>query len=695
MDAKAGLQQAIRLHQAGNLAEAERLYRGVLQQQPFNAAALHYLGLLAKDAGHAQASLDLIAQSVALEPGNVSFRVNQIGVLDALDQRSEAEQAARKLITEHPADLKLRADLARLLVKYEKFQDAASQWEYIVSRAPQDAAVLYHAGVALEQAGNTPLAAERYTQAVAVKPDFFEALLQLGRIHFRTGPAVDCIATLRKAIALQPHHADALTLLANVFIQQGQFEEGLALTTRAIQSAPSDPNVLHMHAFGLLSCGRNSEAIQIYDRVTQLAPGNLEHYSSRLYAQLYVESAGEDELALHKGYNQRISQIIAAHPPKARDIAPGERIRIGYVSPDFRNHPVGYFIEPLLTHHDRKRFEIHCFSNTAAADELTDRIRASVDHFHDIPIAISTFEDFEATVRSLSIDILIDLTGHTGAHSLRLFARKPAPVQITYLGYPNTTGVAAIDFRITDGVADPPGDNDRYCSEKLLRLPGSFGLFAAPRGAPSIRPVPHLANGYITFGSLARIEKWSAPMLKCWGNILNAVPDARLRLIGLGYEHPAHQAEVRQRLKAVGIEANRVEFVGRKPFSEYLDEVGRIDLLLDTHPFNNHTTTLQALYMGVPTVTLTGKLHRSRMGTSIMTALGCPELIAATAEQYEQIAIELARHPQRLAEWRTTLREKLLASRLCDAPAFARAFEALLLQAWDQRVASTGEWDIT
>lgn len=695
MNVRTSMQQALQLHQQGRLPEAAQLYQAVLQREPLNATALHYLGLIACDLGNPQQGLEYVRQSVQLDSGNVNFRTNQIGLLDRYDLRAAAEDAARKLVADRPADLKLRADLARLLTKYGKHGDAAAEWEAIIAKVPNDAAVLYHSAVSYEQIGDFAKAEQRYEAALKEKPDFGEAALQLGNVYLHNAKFTECIEILRRATVLMPHHPKALTTLASILIQRGNLQESLGHLEKARALAPDDATVLHVSGYCHLSRGEVEKAIEYYERAARVDLRSLETLASVLFARLYTEAPGEQEREQHRAFQSRCSQVIKFRPQQPRQISAGERLRIGYVSPDLRNHPVGYFIEPLLANHDRTRFEIHCFSNVLVPDDLTNRLRQHVDAFHDVKIGVSTFADLDAFVRSQQIDILIDLAGHTGGNCLQLFARKPAPVQITYLGYPNTTGLEAIDFLITDSIVDPPGSSDAYYSEKLLRLPGSFGLFAPPSAAPQVAPPPHLKNGYLTFGTTARIEKWSPATLQSWSHILKAVPGSRFQIMGAGHNDPSYRDFVAAKLASYGIDPAVLNMVGTKPFLEYLAEVSKVDLLLDTNPFNGHTTTLQALYMGVPTVTLAGKLHRSRMGASIMTALGMPELIAQTPQEYEQIAISLASDPARLTDIRNSLREKLLGSSLSDGPKFARAFEELLLQAWAGRKTHQSEWEIS
>lgn len=683
MDINRTLQEALGLHQQGKLVDAERAYRAILQSQPTHATALHHLGLIASQSGQPQVAMDLVARSILLEPANQHFRANQVSMLDRLGERQAAEAAARKLVEERPADLKLRASFAKLLGKYRKFHEAIEHWEFILSRAPQDVDALFQSARMHDRAGDFAAAQQCYERALQINPNLSEAWTRLGTLALRNGQGERAIEVFQHALSRSPNDLTVLMNLATALLLQNRLSEARQYATRAANLAPQDAEVLSSLADVLLNHGDVQEAVAALRRAMELAPDSVECCSDLLFARNYLEADGEEERKHHQAFQQVIDRSIKRSLPSRRAVRSAGRIRVGYVSADFKLHPVGLFVQPLLAHHDRSRFEIHCFSNSLFRDAMTDRIRDSVDEFHTIAPGTS-FDEFEALVLAKEIDILIDLAGHTAGGCLSLFARKPAPVQITYLGYPNTTGLSTINYRITDAVADPPGETDTFHTEKLLRLPGSFALFSPPPDAPEVSPSPLLTNGYITFGTLGRIEKWSEATLRRWAAVLAAVAGSRFRLVGRGYDKAEYREHVLARLSAHDIDASRVDMVGHQPFSEYLSGLCKFDLLLDTNPFNCHTTTLQALYMGVPTVTLAGRLHRSRMGASVMKALGLSELVASTDKEYVSTAVGLAQTPSRLTEMRTTLRQRLLHSSLCDGPAFTKAFEALLLQACNE-----------
>ena len=359
------------------------------------------------------------------------------------------------------------------------------------------------------------------------------------------------------------------------------------------------------------------------------------------------------------------------------DKTPDRPLRIGYVSPDFRHHVVGYNILPLFQHHDRDRFNVFCYSNTSRPDELTARFRSLSDQWRDV----KSLSDQSAAdlIESDGIDILVDLAVHTTGNRLGVFAAKPAPVQAMFAGYPAATGLGAIDFRLTDPYLDPPGGNDLLYRERALRLPHSFWCYQPFVHDVPVNAPPVASSGHITFGYLGAFAKINAPALDLWSRVLAAVPASRMVLM-------ARPGSARNRTLAHfasrGISSERIDFVDYQPREEYLRTYHRIDIVLDTFPYNGHTTSLDALWMGVPVVTLFGETPVSRAGLSQLSNLGLAELATPVRDQFVSIATALANDPSRLADLRKTLRPRMQRSPLTDAPGFARDIETAYRQMW-------------
>jgi predicted O-linked N-acetylglucosamine transferase (SPINDLY family) len=369
-------------------------------------------------------------------------------------------------------------------------------------------------------------------------------------------------------------------------------------------------------------------------------------------------------------------KVIAPH---ANDRDPDRPLRIGYVSADFRQHACAHFLLPLFCHHDRRQFEVTCYADVANPDNMTQRLRDQVQCWHKINGR--TDAEVSALIRENQIDILVDLAGHTADNRLQCFAGKPAPIQVTYLGYPNSTGLSAIDYRLTDAHADPPGLTDAFCTEWLIRLPQTFLCFRPSEESPVSSALPALASGQITFGCFNALAKITAEMAGIWSQILRCLPQSRLMLKCRGLS----DEDARRRLRELfpDIAADRLvlhDWIDSR--RGHLALYDQVDIALDSYPYHGTTTTCEAMWMGVPVITLAGTDHRSRVGVSLMSNVGLPELIAQTPEQYVQIAADLANDLPRLAELRRTLRSRMQASPLMDAPRFARNVEAAYRQMW-------------
>jgi predicted O-linked N-acetylglucosamine transferase (SPINDLY family) len=357
------------------------------------------------------------------------------------------------------------------------------------------------------------------------------------------------------------------------------------------------------------------------------------------------------------------------------------RIRVGYLSPDFRQHPVSYFIEPILRSHDRDRFEIFCYHSDAREDSVTTRLKKWVKNWR--PMGGASDAELENVLREDGLDILVELSGHTDGHRLAVLAHRVAPVQVTYLGYPNTTGLAAIDYRLTDRHADPPGDSDQLHSEKLVRLPKSFLCYSPPRTDGDSSVAPFRRNGHITFCSFNNFRKISPTCVTVWARVLSRVPNSKLLIKTYGLQEPGLRASLLERFKHAGVGSDQVAFAApTRDHRDHMETYSDADIALDTFPYNGTTTTLDALWMGVPVITLAGDRHASRVGLSILSTLELAELATRTPDEYVATAVELAANPGKIEDLRGSLRERLASSPLTDGGSFTAALENVYLEMW-------------
>jgi predicted O-linked N-acetylglucosamine transferase (SPINDLY family) len=459
----------------------------------------------------------------------------------------------------------------------------------------------------------------------------------------------EAIESFRKAVATKPDYAQAHRNLGIILKDCGMVEESIDAQRRAVAANPS----WHEARSGLLftrQCLAENDLVSFFE----------EHRSWD---------------RIHAGH---LAGTIASHPNSR---AANRRLRIGLVSPDLKEHPVIRFLLPFLEHHDREQIELFAYAQVSEPDEWTEQARKQVAHWR----SLVNVPDAQAAelIRGDEIDILVDLAGHTNGNRLMVFARKPAPVQVTYLGYPGTTGLSAMDYRITDALADPPGMTEAHHSEQLIRLPGCAWCYG-PDTEALPGPSPAALRGHVTFGSFNNLAKVNDRMLRVWARILESVPGSRLLLKSAGFLSMDARKRTREALiSGTNISEERLDIRGPEDSHQtHLELYREMDIALDTFPYHGTTTTCEALWMGVPVVTLAGQSHVSRVGVSLLTNIGLPELVAESEDEYVRIAVELARDVEQLVNYRSNLRDKMLGSQLLDAPSFAREIEGAFRQMW-------------
>lgn len=536
-------------------------------------------------------------------------------------------------------------------------------------------------GVACRQNGRLADAIASLRRAVALEPEFFDAEVNLGNALLDAGDPQAALPCYRKAIAIEPRAASAHNNLGNVYRELRRPAEAIAAYRRALELDPQHARA-HANLGNILKdLGDAGGAVAAFRRSLALAPNAAEVWSNLLLTLNCLDRVtGEAIAAEHRAFGAHFARLLAPLPPRPEPRAPG-RLRVGYVSADFRKHAVAAFFEPLLDAHDTAAVEVFCYYNQPRGDEVTERIRARAEHF--LPVSGMGDGPLAERIRRDGIDVLVDLTGHTADNRLPLFFLRPAPVQVTWLGYLGGTGVPTIDWRLTDVHADPPDRADPPGLEPPWRLPRTLWCYRPYPEAPDVGSSPAAAAGHVTFACLNNPGKLSPATLAAWSAILRAVPDARLMLLTAA---DAGRVEaLRRHFGERGVAPARIEFVARLPLAEYLALYARADIGLDTFPYTGGTTTCDAAWMGVPVVTLAGDRPFARSGASILANLGLADLVAADVDGYVAAAVALAEDRPRLARLRAELRPRMRASPLTDAPRFARDFEAALRAMWERR----------
>ncbi|MGD0388152.1 MAG: tetratricopeptide repeat protein [Tepidisphaeraceae bacterium] len=674
---------------AGKLDQAIAAYTRAVELRPEFFDAHFKLGNALANSAKCDEAAKSFRRALQIHPNHVDALNNLGNTLLATGQADEAVSLYRRVLALRPDHFLAHNNLAAGLVMTGQFPEALEFARRAVAMRPDYPPAHRNLGDALAALGQWPQAAQSYKKLVdldSIHPRAdpgaaADARMKLGAAMKHLGRFNEAISLFREAIALRPGDLEPHDHLANAYWENGDMDEALAVCRQAVQIHPTETKVHNNLGNVLLECGRLDDALASFDKAVELDPSNAVALSNKVFTIMF-HPAYDSARILHelKQWERQFApQTSEGKFPN--DPSTQRRLRIGYVSADFRDHVVGRNVLPLLQRHDRAKFQLFCYSNDSPPDRFNQRFRALADGWRDI--AAWPDDKLAAQIRADQIDILVDLSLHLGGSRLAVFARKPAPVRVTFGGYPGTTGLAAMDYRLTDPYLDPPGVPDDAYTERSVRLPHSFWCYdpAAMEvaDAPEPGPPPAVAAGRITFGCLNNFRKINDRVLQLWAEVLTQAIGSRILLLA---PRGSHRAALVDRLGQWGVHPDRVGFIDRGSRAQYLDSYRLIDIALDTVPYNGHTTSLDALWMGVPVVTLIGQTVAGRAGYSQTSNLGLPDLAARTEEQFTAIALALANDLPRLAELRGSLRPRMRASPLCDAVGWARGIEAAYRQMW-------------
>jgi protein O-GlcNAc transferase len=681
------------------------------------------LGIMLSTLGRHEQAIAALRQAVSIRPKSAESHFNLANALNGAGKIPDAIAAYREALLMNENFVPAYINMGAVLRGLGRVHEAVAAFRRAVQVQSNSSEAWYNLGNSLHKIGRWDEAADAYRKAVEIRPDLAMGWLNLGNTYLHTGAMDDALAALKQAVTLQPDHAGAAITYGIALRARGRDDEALEFLRRGVELDPSNADALFHMAGVLRARGNYRDALPAYRRVLQLRPdyaaaflslsgalqdlgriresldccqnylvlqpNEIDVFSHRLYLlHMHPDYEPPKIFEQHQEWfhthAQPFSEKIPAH---ANDRDPDRPLRIGYVSPDFRLHSVTFFLENFLSSHDPKSVQVYCYSNFPKADEITERIKKSVQEWRDI--AGLPDERVAQMIMEDRIDILVDLAGHTADNRLLTFARKPAPIQVTYLGYPDTTGLSTMDYRLTDAHADPPGMTESLHSEQLIRLPRTFACFRPPEVAPEPNPIlPASQNGYLTFASFSTLAKVNPPVVDAWMQILEKVPRSRLMMVSKGLGDPTVCQTYLDIAQKHGIAADRLIFRDVLPLADYLKAHTEVDIALDTFPVNGHTITCHAIWMGVPVVTLAGIAHYQRLGASVLANLNLSDLVAQTPQQYVQIAADLAQNLPRLTEIHSTLRDRMRQSPLMDAAGFARDVEAAYRQMWRNWVQS-------
>lgn len=678
---------ALTYRQLGRLAEAVDSLDEAIARAP-EALELRFerAALLSGLGRHDEAILAFEYLLTRLPDHPTAHRL-RITALVAAGRRAAAAEAMAEALARLPQSLELRTLEGTTLRAAGKLSRALAVQQAVLATQPDYLPALYEAGTTLQLLGRPQEAMACLDKALEQKGDFVPALMAIGMAEADLGMNEAAFAALDRAFALEPKNAEVVHKRAMMLKRLNRDDEALAGFERVLEL---DPRAYAAHAnIAAISFnrGRFAQAMAHHEKAHALCPDDARLFSNILFTQLHDPAATPADLARsHRRYDALYGRPASRYTHWPNDLDPDRKLRIGLLSSEFCALATNTLIFPFLEGIDRTAFELHGFHHAARQDAVTERFARLLDSL-SIVVGLDD-EDLAAAIRAKEIDILIELTGHTNLNRLACMALKPAPVQANWLGYPFSTGLSAIDYSIMDRVAVRPGE-EAFFSETVVRLEGSRHCAEPPAAAPPVTPPPVLERGWITFGSFNRISKVNDAVLACWCRILAAVPESRLMLKDSPLATPGPEVDRLQRTLAEhGIDPQRLVLRGRSDKMTFLAEHGEVDIALDPFPFSGAATTIDALWMGLPVVTLPGAQPVSRQTQTFLVALGREAWVARDVEDYGRIATDLAADPRRLAEWRAGQRQAMRASRLCDKHLAARDLERALRWMWRSYVDS-------
>lgn len=672
--------EALRAYRNGQEEKAQQLCREALLVDPNHVPSLSLLGKLELKAGRLEQAVKTLEQAVRLAPSSVIDLCN-LGAayhrLKLLDQAVEVLARAVRL------DLQKADAVFNLGLVLMDRGDTERGLLCLGSAArlkPESGAIQLTLARELMRIERSHEAADRFGAAWDLHPGSIELALERLAALEDSERAQEAEHFARKLLRGDSGLAAVHAALGRVLSKQHRYSEALDAFRQALAQGHSPVALANPLAFALAKQGRVDEAVRELEGIIAQNPThNMEHSNLVFHAAFSAGYDAEQLLSIAQGWSDRHARpLVDKRQPHPHRRDPERRLRIAYVSPDFRGHVQRLFTLPVFKNHDHTEYEIVCYSSVKRPDPLTEELKRCSDQWHEVRRL--TDSELAQKIRDDRIDVLVDLTMHMAGCRLKVFAEKPAPVQFTWLAYPGTTGVDGVDYRITDPHLDPPGAALPY-SEQSLWMPATFWCYDPAGDEAIVNELPAARNGYVTFGCLNNFIKVNRQVLEVWARVLAAVPNSQLLLLAPEGWSREFVAEV---FASAGVSLNRVEFVGQRDRHEYLALYNRIDVALDTFPYNGHTTSLDSFWMGVPVITLVGNTIVGRAGLCLAKNLDLNELVAHDSNQFVDIAARLAADLPRLGELRAGLRSRMEASPMMDAPGFTRALEGLYREAWQR-----------
>ena len=673
-------QDGMRLAEQGHIEKAKALFVSVCRNASNDAEAWLWLGRINGKLGDIAAAGDCFNRAILLQPDYCEAHVNlgKVYMFQGLHEEAmEQYHTALRIDPQHGAAY---TSLGHALLTLGKYEAAMECYEMVTRLKPQSADAFYNLGNILSIQMKYSEAASHFEEAIHINPGFAAAYNNLGAVLYKQNKLELAINNYEQALMLDPDYAEAYTNLGIALLEHDRIEAAEEMFNKSLHLKPDLVEAYSRLGFLHIRQGNAKSALEMYQKAVTIDPRRADMHSSMLMTMYYLPEYSRDCLlnATRQWALQHVSGFTQL-PNLLHSSDSRRRIRIGYVSGDFHTHPVSYFIEPILSNHDPSRYEIFCYHNDSTSDDHTHHLRTLSEHWRNI--SGQSDKAVIHQIRQDGIDILVDLSGHTGRNRLLVFAQKPAPIQATYMGYYATTGMQAMDYIIADRFVIPP-DHEAHFVERVMRLPQSYLCFSPPPYPIDVSPLPALSAGKVTFGCFNKSAKLNYAVIETWSKLLHALPNSTLIIKCRAVDAQTTQDRYRSLFSQHGIGQERLQFSGFAHREEFISAYREVDIALDPFPYNGGTTTMESLWMGVPVVTLRGDSFVSRIGLSILSTLGMHEHVAETEDDYIATAVALASNLDALAELRAGLRRKLMNSPLCDGIGFTKGLEEAYRDMW-------------
>lgn len=682
MTTNEAIKSAFEHYQSGNLERSEHICKDILRRRPADVDTMHFLGIICSQLGKFDDAVRYLKEASRLDRTNPYAYFHLGNAHQGKGEYDDAMNCYRQAIQLNPEYAEAYNNLGNVHRGKGEYDGAMACYQQAIQTDPQYAGAYYNLGNILQEKGQLDKAIASYNKAIELNPNDADAYNDLGVAFKDKGRLDEALDCYQKALHLDPEHYSAHHNRGYALMKQGRLEEATESYQSALRIEPDSWLTLESLGSALVQQGKLDEAETYYRCAIRINANYLIAHEALLVIMNYnsrydAQTIFSEHLTFAREHAEPLSAVI---PPHSNERSPVRRLRIGYVSPDFRRHSVAYFIEPVLASHNHGHCEIFCYSDVSFPDEVTTRIQGYADHWQNI--LGKSDEVVARLIQRDSIDILVDLAGHTANNRVLVFARKPAPVQVSWVGYLATTGFSAMDYRIADRYTDPPGTTEQFYTEKLMRLPQSFLCYLPDKDSPVVGDLPAQTSGHITFGSFNNLVKVSPGVFALWARILKALPESCLIMKARSLSDRSTRQYAMEMFTQEGVTAERIVLLPWDPSPKHLMTYNEVDIGLDTFPFNGGTTTCEALWMGVPVITLAGTAYASRTGVSLLSNVGLADLIACTPERYVEIAVNLAKDINRLQTLRRELRSRVAHSPLTNAKQFTDNLEKCYREVW-------------